>query len=222
MKKAIALAAATAVMAAVWGSLGSMLHAQAPEGAASLPHKVGLIDMGYVFKNYEKFKTLRADLEAEMKQVVEKDQVDSQKIKKLQSDLQLLGKTHNESSPEYQRKEKELADAVASYQTSRKLLERDFMRKEAEIFKTTYLEVADFVKKYAEWRHYTLVMRFNRDEIDDSQNIQETMQQMNRQVIYYQPQDDISDEIIKYLNQAYQRTAGAGAAAVPRAGAVRK
>jgi outer membrane protein len=219
VKKIIALAAAVATMAGIWGYAGGAQAQQGQGGPAAQGQKIALIDMGYVFKNYAKFDALRKSLEAEIKQMAEQDKVEAEKIKKMQSDLQLLGKTHNQSSPEFQRAEQALADAVAKFQADHGLKERDLARKEADIFKTIYLEVADAVKLYVQYNpDVSMVLRFERDGVDGSSNPQEALQRMNRQVVYHAPEHDISDAIVKFLNKSYP----ARAAAAPSTGATNR
>lgn len=216
MKKIIALAAAVATTAGIWGyASGVQAQNQGQNAPAAQGQKIVLIDMGYVFKNYAKFDALRKSLEAEIKGIAEQDKAQAESIKKMQTDLQLLSKTHNETSPEFQRAEQELADAVSKYQTDRRLKERDFARKEADIFKTIYMEVADAVKLYVQYNpDVSMVLRFERDGVDDSSNPQEALQRMNRQVVYHAPEHDISDAIVKFLNKSYP----ARSAAAPGAG----
>ena len=214
MKKIIALAAAVATTAGLW-VYGVQAQNQGQGAPAAQGQKIVLIDMGYVFKNYAKFDALRKSLESEIKGMAEQDKAEAEKIKKMQGDLQLLGKTHNETSPEYQRAEQQLADAVSKYQTDRRLKERDFARKEADIFKTIYMEAADAVKLYVQYNpDVSMVLRFEREGVDDSSNPQEALQRMNRQVVYHAPEHDISDAIVKFLNKNYP----AQSAAAPRAG----
>ena len=66
MKRIIVSASAIALLAGVlsmtrdaWSEPGD---APAAKEAASIPHKVGLIDMAHVFKHYKKFEMLREEL----------------------------------------------------------------------------------------------------------------------------------------------------------------
>ena len=83
----------------------------------------------------------------------------------------------------------------------------EFLRAEADIYKTVYLEVQDAVTMYAEHYNYTLIMRFNRAKVEDAENPQEIIQSMNRPVVYYNDQDDLTEPILQYLNNQYGRTA---------------
>jgi hypothetical protein len=68
------------------------------------------------------------------------------------------------------------------------------------------------VDKYAQHYHYTLIMRFNRDEVGAAEDPPEVIKSMNRQVVYFRQQDDITKPILNVLNQWYQPSAGEPAA----------
>ncbi len=198
VKKVLLLASAVAVLVAAL-TLNSPARAQNGAGEAELPHKVGLIDMAHVFKNYKKFEALREDLKLEIEKSDSKAKEMAEKIKEMQAKMKDL----KEGSPDYQAAEKQFLTATTQFEAFRKTQQRDFLRKESQIYKTIYMEVTEFVKKYAKYRHYTIVLRFNRDEPDSSDNPQEVMQRMNKQVVYYQENDDITQVIVDALNRNY-------------------
>lgn len=178
--------------------------AQAP-AAAPGEYKVGLIDMAHVFKKYAKFEALRNSLKSEIERSDQQAKAMAQSIKSVQDRL----KTFREGSPEYLTTEKELAKQASEFEAFRKVAQRDFLRKEADIYKTVYLEVGDAVKLYAEHFKYSLVIRFNREELEDNGNPQAILQSMNRQVVYLKPEYDITEQVLQYLNRKYQQAAGA-------------
>jgi outer membrane protein len=51
------------------------------------------------------------------------------------------------------------------------------------------------------------VIRFNRGDVAEAGNPQAIINNMNRQVVYYQPQDDITEPILNHLNEQYRKTA---------------
>ncbi len=197
MKKSIL---STVAVALTFGILLSVNTASAQDAQA--PSRVGLIDMAHVFKNYDKFKALRDDLKAEIQNSDQQAKAMATRIKTVQDQM----KTFNEGSPEFIQREKELAKLASDFEAFRKVAQRDFMRKEAEIYKTVYLEVADAVKLYAQHFKYAMILRFSRDEISASTNPEEILQSMNRQVVYFSVKDDITDSVLKYLNQKYAQT----------------
>ena len=109
--------------------------------------------------------------------------------------------------------EEQLVSRSTELETFRKVKQREFLRKEADIYKTVYLEVQDAVQKYAGYYKYTLIMRFNRDKVGSAENPQEIIQSMNRPVVFHRTQDDLTDPILRYLNDQYSKTAARPAAA---------
>lgn len=188
--------------------------AAAAPAATNAPHKVALIDMAYVFKNYEKFNNLREDLKAEVAQGEESAKKMAEALKNLQAQM----KTFQESSPEYTRAEQQLAKQSAEFEAFRRAAQRDFLKKESQIYHTVYMDTADMVAKYANHFNYTLVMRFNREELD-TDNAQKLIEGMNRQVVFHRPEDDITDPVTDALNRQFKQQASGAtkpATAAPR------
>ena len=203
MKKIIVGAMAVAVLASLF-VVSETIQGQDAKANPG-PHQVGLIDMAQVFKDYEKFKALREALQAEIEQSDTEAKAKLEQMKQLQQQAQ-SGQL-KEGSPEYQQIETKLLSMKNELETFRQVQQREFLRKESEIYKTVYLEVQDAVNKYAQHYDLTLIMRFNRNKVEEAENPQEVIQSMNRQVVYYQQRDDLTDPILKYLNQQYKSTA---------------
>jgi outer membrane protein len=179
-------------------------QAPARPAAESTPHKIGLIDMAHIFKEYKKFVALRDDLKGKIEESDSKAKALATQIKGLQAELSKL----TSGSPEYSETERKLAEAGSKFETFRKLAQSEFLREESQIYKTIYLEVTDMVEKYAKHYNYTLVMRFSREglESDEPGNV---IKGMNRQVVFFRTQDDITQQILEVLNKRYESDGGA-------------
>lgn len=203
MKKVIVSASAIALLAGVlalsgdaWSQSGGQSPANGGAAAANVPHKVGLIDMAYVFKNYKKFETLREELKAEIA-------TNEDKAKAMQADVVALQKTlkeFNEGTEQYTKTEKIMVQKMADFEGFRRQMQREFLKRESTIYLQVYNEVSDMVERYATHFKYTLIIRFNRDELD-ADNPQTLMQGMNRQVVYYRADDDITKPVLDSLNK---------------------
>jgi outer membrane protein len=198
----LAAAIAVGLLIGVRTGVGQETASAQPQGG---PHQVGLIDMAHVFKEYEKFKTLSDGLRAEVEASDAEAKTKIEELQQLQS--QLTSGTLTEGSAEYTALEESLATKSSELETFRKLKQRDFLRKEADIYKTVYLEVQDAVQKYARYYKYTLIMRFNRDKVEDAENPQDIIQSMNRPVVFHRAEDDLTDPILSFLNTEYRKTA---------------
>lgn len=185
-------------------------QAKADAAAAASPHKVALIDMAFVFKNYKKFDALREDLKQDITESEERAKLMVEKLQAVQKEM----REFKEGSDEFAQREKTLAKMQAEFETFRRGAQRDMLKKESQLYHTVYLEITDAVKKYAEFYKYTLVIRFNREELD-SENPQNLLQGMNRQVVYHRTDDDITQKILDFLNSKYQPAAPAASPAAP-------
>lgn len=172
--------------------------AKAP--AESIPHKVGLIDMAYLFSKYQKFDALRADLKAEIEGADAQMKVKLEKIK----GLQLAMKELVPNSPDFVAHEKQITEMAAGAEADRKNLQRKFMREETKVYQTVYRDVLDAVNKYASIYKYTLIVRYSRDEAEPVDDPQKVMQALQRQVVFNRPEDDITDSVLTYLNKQYK------------------
>jgi len=176
---------------------------QAEGRAPESPHRIALVDMARVFKNYKKFENLREELKGDLTKSEERFKQMAEQIRKEQTELKLL----KEGTDEYAQKEKVALGHTTQAETYRKSQQRDLIRREAQIYKTIYLEVADAVQKYAKHYEFSLVLRFSSEDVEATENPEEVMRGLNRQVVYYRPSDDITNAITTYLNKTYQRTA---------------
>ena len=197
---------AIAVAAASAGFAMAPLTAQekAAPAAASATHQVGLIDMAHVFKNYDKFKGMTEEMQDAAKQAQADATAMVEEMKKIQTTMQGL----TEGSPDYIKNETAILTLQTKLESFRKVQQREFLRKEAEIYKTVYMEVQEAVQKYAKYYKYTLVLRFNRQSVDAAENPQEIITSMNRQVVHYREQDDLTDPILNFLNDEYKKASG--------------
>lgn len=190
---------------AVAGLLVAVNTASAQEDQTTA-HQVGLIDMAHIFKNYEKFKAETQSLQAAAEQAEAKGQEMVAEMKSIQGQMQGLAP----GSADYNVKEAKLIELQTKLQTFQQVERRDIVRKQAEVYKKIYVEVQGAVAQYAKYYNYTLIMRFNREDVAEAGDPQKIIQGMNRQVVWHRPQDDLTDPILQYLNDQYTKTASAG------------
>ena len=212
MKKVIVSASAIALLAGVLALTGdAWSQSKEPAAAATnLPHKVGLIDMAHVFKNYKKFESLREDLKVEIAESEEKAKEMQKGIVELQQKLKSLV----EGGPEHSKVEQQAVKQAAEFENFRRQMSREFLKKESQIYLQVYNEVTKMVEKYATHFNYTLIIRFNREDLD-TENPQQLLQGMNRQVVFYRPNEDITTPVLESLNKKFNPDAAPTKGAAP-------
>jgi len=203
-KTSLWTSALMAVIAITLVAQTASAQATQPAASGSKPHQVGLIDLAHIFKNYKKFEDQTSSLEALAKNAEMKGQQKIEQMKAVQAKLQTL----TAGSPDYNAQEGELIRLQTELQTFRQVEQREIVRKQAELYKAIYVEVQGAVKLYAEHYNYTLIMRFNRAEVAEAANPNGIIQSMNRQVVFYNESDDLTDPILNHLNSQYSQTAG--------------
>lgn len=171
--------------------------ATAPKTAA-LPTKIGLVDVARVFRESNEFNDMRARLTQDFEKSRAEAAVIAQKAKKGQEEIALLKK----GSPEYLKVEAELAKLSSEFETLQKLTQANSLRRDAEIHEQIYRQTTEVIGLYAKHFNYTLVLRFNSDPLDGD-NPQKLANGLTKMVVYHQPQDDITEAVIEYMNRRY-------------------
>lgn len=202
MKKLFVLIPALALL---FGT--SALQEANGQGSASA-QKVGLIDMAHVFKNYKKFEASRELLKKEIEKGDAEMKGMADQIKSIQNKLK--SDTIKKDSPEYIQMEKRLVDLTSQFTGIQKNKQREFLRKESKIYKEIYLEVSDAVALYAKHYNFSLVMRFNREGVEETEDPSAVLSKMNRQVVFFDKQIDITKPILNYLNGNYGKRTASG------------
>lgn len=183
-------------------SVGSVQAQTSPKSTTG--HRIGLIDMAYVFQNYNKFEGLRTGLQSEIERSDAEAKAKVERLQKLQAEL----KKYDSGGPQYEQAEKTVLEAKGDFDAFRASTQRKLARRESEMFKIIYTDVTAAVKLYAEYAKYDHVMRYNKKDVADTMAPQEAVQTMNKTFIYTKAENDITDTVLTYLNDQYGKTAG--------------
>jgi Skp family chaperone for outer membrane proteins len=175
---------------------------QAPTRPAASPQtgapRIAVVDIGYIFKMHAGFKARKADLEAEMKQASERLKAEQEALRKMAQELQKM----QPGTEQYKRQEEEIARRNSDLQVRFSLQDKEFARKEANIYHTVYKEVEQEVQYLATQSGLDAVLRFNGDEVDPAQPAQ-VMRNVNKLVVWFNGELDITPHILQRLNTRY-------------------
>jgi Skp family chaperone for outer membrane proteins len=189
-----------------WATLVAVFaagHVSAPEAAAQQrgpAQAVAIVDLTYIFANHVRFKALVEDMRRDVEAAEADLKASKESIEKLAENLD----SFNKNSPEYKELEETFASRQAELQVKVNIQKRNFMEQEAKIYLQIYREVLDHVKYHAEKSGLSLVLRFNGDPVD-GEDLQGVMQQLNRQVVYYNRTIDITPIVLDACNAASGR-----------------
>ena len=142
-------------------------------GAADL--KIGYVDVGKVFDNYERTKALDAELEKKGKQKDTELQGRVNELKKLREGLELLNDQAREA------KGREIEQRADDLQRFRTNTARDLRRERDKMAKEILSEIQRKIEEYAKANGFSLLL----DE---------------RSLLYGQSAYDVTDDVLKMLN----------------------
>jgi outer membrane protein len=178
-------------------------RAQSDSDLADLPAKIGLVDMAKIFKEYDKFNTLREELKSEMQVQLDQAQKIAANAKKVSEELALLKR----GTTQYITLEQKLARLSSDFETKRKLAQANYVRREADIFAEVYTESTEIITLYAKHFKYTLILRFNSEPVN-AEDPKSLATSLNKLVIYNRPSDNLTSAIISHLNKQYAKATG--------------
>ncbi len=168
---------------------------------------IAIVDLNYIFDNYPKFKAATDQLKAEVEAA-------SQMIQRRQDAIQAKAKqrddTYKRNTLEWDQMNEQLTKELADIEADKQIMRRDFERKETKLYYTSYMEIIGEVNAFAQERQLTMVFRFNGDKVGDNPDSAEVQKFLNRAVLYYNPNIDITPIVLDKLNRRYQPQVGSG------------
>jgi len=196
--------AAAAALSTI-GFFSPAVHAQNPAGANASKHGIAVVDISYIFKKHDRFRTTMDNMKKEMESIETELKSDREKI----ANNEKQRDTYNVGSPEYKQLDEEVARMMADFNLKMTRLRKDFLEREAKIYYQTYLEISDAVSYYAKRHDIGLVIRFNGEPVDPNRR-EEVLREINKPVVF-QNQVDITPDILALLNRSAQTATSPGA-----------
>ena len=158
--------------------------------------KVGIVDVGLIFKSHPEFAqqlgVLKQEADTFQKAAVQSQQQLVQKAEVL--------KQYKPGSAEFKNAETSLAQQSAAMEVEQRDKMRALMVKEAQLHFDTYGEVNEVIGQLCEAQGIQLVLRYNSQEMDIKKPAS-VMQRVNGSVIYHNPGNDITQLIISRISQ---------------------
>jgi outer membrane protein len=183
--------------------------AAAPRASGSPAAHTAVIDVGYIFKNHARFKTAMDKMKDEVLAAENSLKAERDRINGLMEQL----KGFNVGTPEYKKLEAEVAKAQGDFNVSAQLQKKDFMDREANVYKQVYAEIEQAVSQFARQHGIAVVHRFDGDPVDSTDR-NRILGNITRPIVYHDPQIDITPDVLRMLNAT--PVAGAPAASQQR------
>ena len=195
--------AVLAVAVFSWCCLSSLAVAQGTVRSSAGP-KIALLDVSYIFKNHARFKGQMEGMKVAVESAEAQVKQDREAINKLIEQLQQL----NKGTSDYQQMEERVAKRQADLAVKVRLRKNDFVQQEAKIYYNVYQEIWQATDDYCKRAGIDMVLRFNGDPVDVN-NPQVILSHINKPVIWYNKQLDITPLVLRDLNGTATKPAAA-------------
>ena len=160
--------------------------------AASVP--VALLDVGFVIKKHRGFHRQLEQMKKDLQEVEARFQLERAKDKAFEERLKKLVV----GSDEYLELEEKITAGRSALQARIASEKRRFTRQEAAVYAEVYKEIRGAVSDYSQEKGIRLVLRFNREPMNES-DPNSVMRSVNRDIVF-EDGLDISDEILRRVN----------------------
>jgi Skp family chaperone for outer membrane proteins len=176
-------------------------QATAPRPPA--PATVGSVDIAAVFKGYDKVKVNSEEFKSAV--MAKKGEL-MKFMSEAQQESEMLAKM-TPGSVDFKKHEDRITQLKAQHEASREQYEREFTMREAEMLATLYKEIQAMVGRIAQYKGMTYIVRVSNDPVTGA-NPNSAMMAIERTIVYADPRNDITNDVVYNLNLAYKAAGG--------------
>jgi outer membrane protein len=163
---------------------------------------IGTVDLDVVFKNYDKVKVTNKDFNAAIT-------VRRGELMKLENEMRQeaeMMKNMNPGGDDFRKHENKITELKAKGEAQRESAEREFTLRKAETMATLYKEIQAMVGRVAQWRGMTYIVKVSSQPITGN-DPNSVLAAINEPMVYADSRNDITNDVVHYLNRMYQATA---------------
>jgi len=189
-----------------------------PTGFAQEPQPkmtpVAVVDMEHVLDNHPTFtaqmEAMKAEFQMTMKDFEDRRKKISESIQQLQSQL-------NSDSPEFKQREEAIVSQESKLRLDAKNKQEEFDERQARLMLDTYNQIVSGVTLAARYYKFDLVVRYNRKQTTqmNPKKPQSVLYGADREVIYFNPENDLTEPVIGILKRDIPAAATAVNPAAP-------
>ncbi len=160
---------------------------------------IGSVDIDAVMKRYEKAQELTERLRTTMD------------IRRLEL-MKLEGQAHEElelmqklqpGSADYRKREDRISELKAKMEACREQAQREFTSRESQSMATLFQEIQETIAAVARSKGFNYVVKVSPGPRSDS-NPNDVTNALSRSVLYADPRNDITEEVIRDLNRRFR------------------
>lgn len=196
-----------AAIAMVIGTLSALapVAASAEDG-----HRLAVVDVAYIFKNHPGIKAQVLQVENDLKNYDEELNVKREALKQAAAQL----KTLKINSTSYTQQEELVASMESKLRLDMARKRKELTDAEARIYFENYQKIAAGVKFLAQHYKINLVLRYNSEDMDQTQG-ESVIRGVMKNIVYHDDALDMTKGVMQYLDQMNAPETATNAAGVP-------
>jgi len=164
---------------------------------------IGTIDVDQVFRSYDKLKVLYEQYQADL--LARKNEL-MKIMSEATAEAEMLAKL-TPGTDDYKKHENRVTELKARHEAGREQAEREFRQRDAEMLATIYKEVQTMAARYAKYRKMNYVVKVSNQAISGT-DPNSVMSAMSSMMVYADPHNDITNDVIYHLNRQYRASGG--------------
>ncbi len=157
---------------------------------------VGMIDMARIMKEHPQLKQVREKAKSDQTGLQNYAKQEQETLKNMVEQL----REYNPGSTEYKNLEVQITSRNAQLKAQCQLGQKDLVQAQAREFHTVYSQMVREVEAVATQRGLIMVIQYNGSKINQ-ENPDQVMMEMTKQVVWFNQNLDITDEVMSRINQ---------------------
>jgi Skp family chaperone for outer membrane proteins len=172
------------------------------------PTSTAVVDLDHILDSHPSFMAQMEGLKAEYQKAMEDFEG---RRKKLAADATQLNDALTPDSPEFKKKQETLVGEDSKLRLEVVNKEKEFGERQARLIMDTYNQVVSAVDIAAKHYKYDIVVRYSRKQATkmDPKKPNTVQIGLDREVIFFNPQHDLTDTIVAMLKRDVQSTPAA-------------
>ncbi|ASV75066.1 hypothetical protein THTE_2464 [Thermogutta terrifontis] len=177
-----------------WHDFPPVARAETAATDTRMNARIGVIDLPAVMQRIPEFRAELTELQSDVQRAQSQFQKRQSELLSLQKELQTLPP----ESQEFQQRQQTLQQQMSQLQTEMQLQQQQFFERERKAYLSAFGRIDEAVQKVARAKGLVIVLRQSRPPAATS-NPQELLAYLAREVIWAEPDLDITDDVVREL-----------------------
>lgn len=182
-----------------------------PVGPREGPTSIALVDVGHILNNHPTIKLNMEAIKAEMTKAQE--DIENRR-KALLTETEMVQKNYDTNSPAFKEKQEQLISQESKLRVDFMGKEKEFAEKQAGVIYQSYQSINQAITVVANHYKYDVVLRYSREQNEmDPKKPTSVNFGIQRDVLFMNPQVDVTDIVLNFLQKSMGAAAGSAATA---------